>query len=80
MRFLLVIMILVVSNASEFTVMQKACDDQMSTACYEFGFLYETGIWVKKDENKAKEYYIKSCDYGYDKACEKLEHSKVGVE
>jgi TPR repeat protein len=76
MRIILVICMIVVSHASEFTAMQEACDNKIATACYEFAFLYETGVWVKKDPNKAKEHYTKSCEYGYDKACEILDKSK----
>lgn len=76
MKFLLVIILINVASASEFTAMQEACDNQIATACYEFGFLYETGVWVDKDMNKAKEYYLKSCEYGYDKACVILDKSK----
>ena len=53
---------LVVANASEFTAMEEACENKIATACYEFGFLYETGVWVDKDTNKAQEYYMKSCE------------------
>ncbi len=34
-------------------------------------FLYETGKGVKQNKSFAKEYYGRSCDLGYQKACEK---------
>jgi len=57
--------------------MQKACDNKMPTACYEFGLLYEQGLGVEKDANKAKTYYLQACEYGFDKACQKFEAIKV---
>ena len=76
MKVMVVLLMIVFSNASEFTAMEEACENKIATACYEFGFLYETGVWVDKDINKAQEYYMKSCEYGYDKACEKIDKSK----
>jgi len=76
MRLMLIAIMIVATNASEFTAMEKACDNKIATACYEVGFLYETGVWVDKDSNKAQEYYLKSCEYGYDKACTILDKSK----
>lgn len=64
-----------ITTASELSAMQDACDRKMPTACYEFGLLYERGIGVQQDSQKAKEYFEKACDYGYDKACEAYEKS-----
>ena len=75
MRLLVIVFMITVGQASEFTAMRDACDNKMAAACYEFGYLYENGIWVKKDTQKAKDYYLKSCEYGYDKACELLDTS-----
>jgi TPR repeat protein len=49
--------------------MQKACERHVATACYEFGILYEEGIGVNKDIEKAMAYYRQACEDGYDKAC-----------
>lgn len=76
--FLITVLISVLSLASELSAMQKACDNKVATACYEFGLLYEQGLAVEKNKSKAKEYYDKACDYGYDKACQKFE--KIEVE
>jgi TPR repeat protein len=57
--------------------MQKACDNKMPTACYEFGLLYEDGIGVEKNKDKAKAYYLQACEYGFDIACKKFEAIKI---
>ena len=76
MKIIFILIMAVVANASEFTAMEEACENKVAPACYEVGFLYETGVWVDKDTNKAQEYYMKSCEYGYDKACEMVDKSK----
>jgi TPR repeat protein len=55
--------------STSMKAMQKACQRHVATACYEFGILYEEGIGVKKDIEKAKAYYKQACEDGYEKAC-----------
>jgi TPR repeat protein len=55
--------------STSMKAMEKACQRHVATACYEFGILYEEGIGVKKDIEKAKAYYSQACKDGYDKAC-----------
>jgi len=61
------------SFASEFSNMQKACDNHMPIACYELGMVYAGGLGVDKNITKAMIYYRQSCQRGYDKACHTLE-------
>ena len=62
----------------DMQAMQRACDRKVATACYEFGLLYEEGIGVKSDIGKAKEYYMKACDNGFDKACKRYKKLQSG--
>jgi len=55
--------------SSEFQAMDNACDNHVSTACEELGYLYTRGEGVEKDRIKAKEYYLRACEYGFQKAC-----------
>lgn len=49
------------------------CDNEGFFGCYNVGSIYELGNrTIKKDLAKAKIYYKKSCDMGFDKGCEKL--------
>ena len=59
--------------SSEFSTMQKACENKMPTACYELGLVYEKGLGADQNTTKAKAYYIEACQQGYDKACEASE-------
>jgi TPR repeat protein len=79
MKNLLLYLTIIIStlSASELEHMQKACDNKMPTACYEFGLLYEKGVAVTKNTNKAKAYYLQACEYGFDEACKRFETIKV---
>lgn len=59
--------------SSEFKAMDNACDNHIATACEELGYLYANGQGVEKDVLKAKEYYIRACEYGFGKACSVLD-------
>ncbi|MDQ7084904.1 MAG: hypothetical protein Q9M36_08200 [Sulfurovum sp.] len=68
-KYLFIFFIVISSlNSSPFIAMQKACDNQVATACYEFALLYDEGIGVQKDTDKAQSYYVQACDYGYTKS------------
>ena len=75
MKKIIFIVVLVYTNSftSELSIIQQACDNKIATACYELGLLYEKGIGTKKNLTKAKDYYIKACQNGYDKACDSSE-------
>ena len=61
------------SFASEFSSMQKACENKIPVACYELGMVYAGGLGVDRNTTKAKIYYSQSCQEGYDKACSAIE-------
>ena len=70
---ILVSLLFINIHASTLSAMQTACDNKIAEACYHFGILYEQGSGVSQDKNKAKEYYLKACEYGYDNACKNFE-------
>ncbi len=82
MKKTLIVITLLLTNihASGLSAMQTACENQIAEACYHFGILYEQGSGVIKDSMKAKEYYLKACEYGYDKACKNFELIKTECE
>ena len=63
----------VVIFASEFQAMENACDNNVAEACEELGYLHQHGQGVEKDIVKAKEYYVRACEYGFQKACKLLD-------
>jgi len=50
-------------------LINKACNSGNSLACYNLALLYESGQDVKPDLTKAKKYYKKSCENGFELAC-----------
>jgi len=50
-------------------LINKACDNGDSFACYNLALLYESGQDVKQDFTKVKKYYKKSCENGFELAC-----------
>ncbi len=58
------------NDAKEF--LKIACDLNSVGGCAYLGFMYEHGESVKKDLQKAKEFYQKACNLGYEKSCKKL--------
>ena len=62
------------------TYYKEVCDlgDDNATksiACYKVGSAYEEGIESQRDEHKAFELYLKSCNLGAANACEKIGNS-----
>lgn len=51
---------------------ETACEADEVGGCAYLGWIYEKGESVKKDEKKAAEYYLKACNLGYAKSCQKL--------
>ncbi|MGC4043610.1 MAG: tetratricopeptide repeat protein [Armatimonas sp.] len=47
---------------------KKAADKNHTTACYNLGILYETGLGVDKNVDEAKQWYEKAAKYGHQKA------------
>jgi len=62
--------------SSELHAMKQACDRKVSTACFEFGLLYEKGIGLEKNISKAASFYHKSCEYGYTEGCHAFKRVK----
>lgn len=51
-------------------ILEDSCGADSSESCYVLGALYDGKYKVlKKDENKAKEFYKKSCSLGYKESC-----------
>lgn len=46
--------------------MKNMCEEGNSTACFEMGERYRT---LERDNNTAREYFIKGCDAGHMTAC-----------
>lgn len=62
-------------NLSEAKIcFENACGSGLveRVSCSVLGIMYENGVGVKKDIEKAKFYYQKACRYGDIEACEKL--------
>lgn len=49
---------------------EKGCNLNDATSCNLVGIAYDNGRGVKQDYEKAKEYYGKACDLGFQKACD----------
>ena len=60
-------------DAKLFTKYSKECKSKNFKSCYEVGLMYASGDSVKKDTNKAKEFYKKACDGGNSEGCVSLE-------
>jgi TPR repeat protein len=69
-KILLLLLLSPTLFASAFFQMEKACERSVASACYEFGVLYERGLGVKQDSNRAKAYYLKACDLGFEAGCD----------
>lgn len=50
---------------------EKAAEKDNPVALNNLGWLYEDGLGVKKDLSKAKGFYGKACDHGYQDGCDK---------
>ena len=55
---------------------EKASDEKDPYAQYYLGVMYINGEGVDKNDNKAKEYFKKSCDAKLEKACDELKKLK----
>ena len=60
-------------SASELSSMQNACENGMSEACYELGFIFSGEDGLKKDDSQAFFYLKKACELDHDRACKALE-------
>jgi TPR repeat protein len=54
------------------TFWEKACDDPMEQGryCLKLGLLFDLGMWVAKDTNRATELFKKGCFYESKEACD----------
>jgi TPR repeat protein len=62
--------------ASELEHTKNACASGVAAACFQLGLLYEQGIGVPIDKEKAKLFFVRSCDNGFDTACLRLEQKE----
>ncbi|ANV97657.1 hypothetical protein BBW65_02025 [Helicobacter enhydrae] len=54
-----------------FEAFEAGCLKKSGGACYNIGFMYEFGRGeVPFDSKKALDFYLKSCNYGYDRGCQ----------
>ena len=58
--------------ASELDMVANACKNKMPEACYELSLIYEQGKVVDKNITISANFLEQSCEYGYDKACQKI--------
>ena len=63
--------------AGELKQIQKACDKQVATACYEIAILSKENL---KDTVTADKFFTLACEYGYEKACSMLESKDTKVQ
>ena len=74
MKFFYAVLILsIITLASEMEAMQNACERGISEACYQLGSIYSGLDGLKPDIEKTKMYYRKACDLDHDKSCLYLE-------
>ena len=50
---------------------EKACETGNNGGCAYLGWMYENGEGVTKDRDAAKQYYLKACNLGHQKSCER---------
>jgi len=61
-------------HAKRAALAEKECEAGGIAQCYEVGFAYLRGFWsLAPDEPKAKGYFHKACDGGYQVGCAMLE-------
>jgi len=59
----------------------KGCDGKDVQSCYDLGFIYDNAIGMKyEDDEKAKKYYKKACDLGFQEGCDAYELNKKGIK
>ena len=61
----------------EMQNVMHACDNNISSACFELGELYREGFGVDANLSKAKQYYRKACDLGFDEGCKTLNRLNI---
>ena len=50
-------------------VLERSCNLASAGGCANFGFLYATGKFAKKDDRRAMALYVKACDLGDAQGC-----------
>ena len=58
------------SEAEAILNLLPSCKAQESKGCFFMGVQYEEGVGLRQDARKAKEYYGKACDLGYQDGCD----------
>lgn len=56
-------------KASVFEDWVEQCDEGNMVSCAHLGYLYQSAQGVKRDLSKAKFFYQKACNNGYQPAC-----------
>ncbi|MFO0606405.1 MAG: SEL1-like repeat protein [Polyangiales bacterium] len=51
---------------------RRGCDGRDGTSCNQLGLLYEDGLGVVRNPNRAAQYYEQACDLGMQTACSNL--------
>lgn len=52
------------------SLLEDSCEAESGESCYMLGVIYDDGNKsIRKDKNKAKEFYKKSCGFGFKKSC-----------
>jgi TPR repeat protein len=75
MKKVLFILVIFIAQLQALTYNIKdinACSKGDSLACNRIGILYESGDSVKKNHQKAKRYYKKSCEFKFGNGCQNL--------
>jgi len=57
-------------TAAEF--FQKSCDNDNAEACYNLANMYDSGLGIYKDDQKAVMLFTKACDGGFIDSCYNL--------
>lgn len=72
--FMILFLVLIHSTqASEFDMIIKACQDKKMNACYDVGLFYEQGINFEQNITTAKHFFSEACEAGVSEACIHLE-------
>ena len=57
---------------NSISILDKACQNGTSDACFVLGIMYDTGEVVKQDSDLAVTLYTKACDASMSKSCGRL--------
>jgi len=52
---------------------KKSCEKKHAISCCKLADLYDIGLGVEMDEDKALFYFKKACEFGYEDGCMRVE-------